>query len=131
MYAALNVQVHLNSGDLSGLQVSDSAVQQRYRFKNLKAAMCHIPDSKEVGGPVSTKVRGGSMLARGGCMLTCCAVHAPPNKEVGGRCLQRDVAAACWQGVVVCLHAVLYVLHPTRRWAGRCLQRDVLLMRRM
>jgi hypothetical protein len=48
--------VHLNSADLSGFQVADSEVQQRYRYKNLKAAMCHIPDGKELGGPVSTKV---------------------------------------------------------------------------
>jgi putative hemolysin len=33
-------------------------VQQRYRYKNLKAAMCHIPDGKELGGTVSTKVAG-------------------------------------------------------------------------
>jgi hypothetical protein len=48
--------VHLNSADLSGFQVADAEVQQRYRYKNLKAAMCHIPDGKELGGPVSTKV---------------------------------------------------------------------------
>jgi hypothetical protein len=54
LYSCL--QVYLNSADLSGFQVADSEVQQRYRYKNLKAAMCHIPDGKELGGRVSTKV---------------------------------------------------------------------------
>ncbi|WIA42473.1 hypothetical protein OEZ86_008467 [Tetradesmus obliquus] len=50
------LEVHLSAADLSGFQVAEPQVQQRYRYKNLKASMCHIPDGKEVGGPVSTKV---------------------------------------------------------------------------
>ncbi|KAF6260189.1 hypothetical protein COO60DRAFT_1700427 [Scenedesmus sp. NREL 46B-D3] len=51
-----SLEIHLNAADLSGFQVADSEVQQRYRYKNLKAAMCHIPDGRDVGGAVSTKV---------------------------------------------------------------------------
>jgi hypothetical protein len=72
-YELLDVQVHLNSADLSGFQVAASDVLQRYRYKNLKAALCHIPDGKEIGGPVSTKVRGSWWLvARERACYCCC-----------------------------------------------------------
>eukprot|EP00878_Enallax_costatus_P029692 GHUV01032234.1.p1 GENE.GHUV01032234.1~~GHUV01032234.1.p1 ORF type:complete len:198 (+),score=52.55 GHUV01032234.1:494-1087(+) len=49
------LEVHLPAADLSGIHVTSSNVTQRYKYKNLKAACCNIPDSKEAGS-ISTKV---------------------------------------------------------------------------
>eukprot|EP00879_Flechtneria_rotunda_P030913 GHRR01033648.1.p1 GENE.GHRR01033648.1~~GHRR01033648.1.p1 ORF type:complete len:127 (-),score=20.36 GHRR01033648.1:249-629(-) len=75
VYLPLLQQVQLSASDLSGFQVASDQVMQHYKYKNLKAAMSNIPTSKDVGGPVFTKVG----RAVQGQELTCNTGQPWPN----------------------------------------------------
>ena len=50
-----DVQVELPVSELSGFCCSEDEVRHSYKYKNLRAAFCNLPGSKDVGS-ISTKV---------------------------------------------------------------------------
>jgi len=55
-----DLQVELPMSELSGFCCSEDEVKHSYKYKNLRAAFCNLPGSKEFGskefGSISTKV---------------------------------------------------------------------------